>query len=37
MYIAFGTDNAFTEEEISHVARCFGDCMLEELKQDLRE
>jgi len=35
--LRFIEDHAFTEEEISHVARCFGECLIEELKQELKE
>ena len=27
--------NGFSEEEISHVTRCFGECLIEDLKADL--
>jgi len=33
--LKFIEEHAFTEEEISHVARCFGECLLEELKEQL--
>jgi len=31
----FFQTHGFSEEEISHISRCFGGCLLEELKKDL--